>query len=81
MVKKLRVVWPTKACLYRIVLGAPSLTFTYTINTTIAANLYPHLHLTLFYMKASILESLEEDPHDLWYLVLVYSTLFYVLLW
>ena len=67
MLKKLRVVWPTKPLLDRIVLGGPSSTFTYLINTTIVANLYPHLHLTLFYTKVSILESLEEDPHDLWY--------------
>ena len=65
--KKLRVVWPTKTHLDRIVLGGPSSTFTYIINTTIAANLYPHLHLTLSYMKVIILESLEEVPHDLCY--------------
>ena len=63
----LRVVWPTKPRLDRTVLGGPSSNFAYIINTTIATNLYPQLHLTLSYMKVTILETLEEVPHELWY--------------
>ena len=64
---KLRVVWPTNQFLDRTVLGGPSSNFAYIINTTIATNLYPQFHLTLSYMKVTILETLEEVPHELWY--------------